>query len=387
MPNGEQQQTNGGPGVFSNIENLSFISGVSSLIKGRPKQVFTGLEIPSLDIVSARDQKVVQTRIDAAIAAGNEPTAADLAALKTIKEFRASQAALFQRQQELFPDKFQGVPLGTTIPEFLRLFAIATGRLEELTAFFSDLPEFFGFGPPSPAGPPGIPTPPGARGRDPGFSPTGGARGTTPRATPASRGLDAAKFIACLMQSLLPSRTGGKTMPFVTTPGFAPTTGSLDFGSFGGILQSGLQLARNIFAPSASVQPINGRQFDPVTGSFLPAVVRNLPRVARQLPGFAGGVIGGELAERAFGSLFGGADDLDESASFTDPIPGKCRPKAHVKTNPCTGKGVWFTPRGKPLVFSGDMAACKRVDRVAKRLEKARPKRRHHHHARTRHPR
>jgi hypothetical protein len=167
-------------------------------------------------------------------------------------------------------------------------------------------------------------------------------------------------------------------MPFVTTPSFAPAPGSFDFGGFGGILQSGIQLASSLLskpqAPATRFPELQQAGF----ASLLPA----LSKARTLLPAVGAGFAGSALEEFFLGS--GGASTQDQAAAFTDPIPGSCRPKAHVKTNPCTGKGVWFVPRGRPLVFSGDMSACKRVDRVAKRLEKAMPKRRHHHHAKRR---
>jgi len=163
-------------------------------------------------------------------------------------------------------------------------------------------------------------------------------------------------------------------MPFVATSSFAPSTGSFDFGGFGGLLQSGINLASRIISPPQAPT----QRFPELTQAGFP-LVGALTRARTLLPAFGAGVAGG-VAENFLG--FGGASTLDETAAFTDPIPGSCRPKAHVKVNPCTGSGTWFVPRGKPLVFSGDMAACRRVDRVAKRLDKARPKRRHHHHPR-----
>lgn len=164
-------------------------------------------------------------------------------------------------------------------------------------------------------------------------------------------------------------------MPFLTSPGPQASSGGFDFGGF---LGGAIDIAKRFLGPT--VGP--GTAFpQPQQAAFplLPAISRFGSRLLPALPAFGGGVVGGAV-EDFF--KFGGAADFEEGAAFTDPIPGKCRPKAHVKTNPCTGKDVWFTPRGKPLVFSGDMAACRRVDRVAKRLDKARPKRRHHHHPR-----
>lgn len=166
-------------------------------------------------------------------------------------------------------------------------------------------------------------------------------------------------------------------MPQVITPGPQASAGGFDFGGF---LGDAAAIARRFLAPT--VGP--GTAFPGAQqASFAPFVARALPAVRRALPAIGAGFAGSGLEEFFFGGN-GGAGTLDETAAFTDPIPGSCRPKAHVKTNPCTGKGTWFVPRGRPLVFSGDMSACKRVDRVAKRLDKARPKRRAHHHTKHR---
>ncbi len=176
-------------------------------------------------------------------------------------------------------------------------------------------------------------------------------------------------------------------MPFSISPGFGGATGGLDFGGFGGIAQSLIQAAGQIVP--AFLQPKQQRVeqgfFGPQQPQFQQAALApfltKLPQIARNLPSILGGAAGGVAAEGLFG-MFGGADDQDVTAAFTDPVPGKCRPKPHIKNNPCTGKGVWFVPRGQPLVFSGDLSAAKRLDRVSKRLHKARPKGRHHHHPR-----
>jgi hypothetical protein len=161
-------------------------------------------------------------------------------------------------------------------------------------------------------------------------------------------------------------------MPFVTTPGPQASAGGFDFGGF---LQSGINLASSLFSkPQAPASRFPGLQ----QTAFPLAPL--LGAAGRALIPTGAGFTGGLLSQGFFGD--GGASDLDESAAFTDPVPGRCRPKAHVKTNPCTGKGIWFVPRGRPLVFSGDLSAARRLDRVAKTLDKARPKRRHHHHPR-----
>lgn len=198
------------------------------------------------------------------------------------------------------------------------------------------------------------------------------------------------ELAACRRKTAQVIQRGGNQMPFSISPGFGGTPGGLDFGGFGGIAQSLIQAAGQIVPAilgggtrTTELRPAVAPQFgtSPFQQASLVPFASKLPGLVKQIPGILGGAAGGLAAEGLFG-FFGGADDLDVTAAFTDPIPGKCRPKAHVKNNPCTGKGVWFVPRGRPLVFSGDLSAAKRLDRVAKTLDKARPKRRHHHHPR-----
>ncbi len=180
----------------------------------------------------------------------------------------------------------------------------------------------------------------------------------------------------------LPTIGGTSTMPFVVTPSGG---GGGGFGGFfDDVIDFGKRALGDFFSPERRSQ-INDPFFSarPQQAAF-PLVP--LGRAARGiLPALGVGAIGGEAADlfqRLIGS--GGAGTNDENAAFTDAIPGSCRPKAHVKVNPCTGKGTWFTPRGRPLVFSGDLSACKRVNRVAKTLTKAMPARKHTHRARKR---
>lgn len=180
----------------------------------------------------------------------------------------------------------------------------------------------------------------------------------------------------------LPGIGGTSTVPFVVTPA-ASTTSS--FGGFGDLIGGAIDFGRNLlgdfFSPERRAELQPGLNAPRQAGFPLVPFVAPALRAGRALlPGLGLGAIGGEAAD-AFQRFInsGGASSLDENAAFTDAVPGSCRPKAHVKVNPCTGKGVWFTPRGRPLVFSGDLSACKRVDRVTKRLTKAMPRKHHHH--------
>lgn len=46
------------------------------------------------------------------------------------------------------------------------------------------------------------------------------------------------------------------------------------------------------------------------------------------------------------------------------PFTARGTPRLHVMTSP-TGRVTWFRPAGRPVLFSGDFAACKRVRKVA----------------------
>ena len=166
---------------------------------------------------------------------------------------------------------------------------------------------------------------------------------------------------------------GGSTVPFVITPGASEGDA---FGGFGQLLNSvikaGGQIGSALLAPNQPQPQFQQAGLIP----FGSAVGPLLPQVGRALGGIGAGAVGGEIADAFQNLVTGGASSQDDTAAFTDPVPGSCRPKAHLKVNPCTGKGIWFVPRGRPLVFSGDLSACKRVDRVAKRLNKSMPKKR-----------
>ena len=52
----------------------------------------------------------------------------------------------------------------------------------------------------------------------------------------------------------------------------------------------------------------------------------------------------------------------------------RLRAKPFRISHPETGDDVWFRPAGRPILFSGDLSACKRVSRVARRARRARPR-------------
>jgi len=87
--------------------------------------------------------------------------------------------------------------------------------------------------------------------------------------------------------------------------------------------------------------------------------------LARQLPGFIGGIIGGELLEGAFAGGGGG------TPMFRQTMAG-ARAMFFRTTNPATGQDTWFRPAGRPILWSGDLTACKRVNKVARRARRKR---------------
>lgn len=92
-----------------------------------------------------------------------------------------------------------------------------------------------------------------------------------------------------------------------------------------------------------------------------------LPTIAKQLPGFVGGIIGGNLLENVFSGGGGGS----VTPMFRPTMAG-VRAQSFRATNPVTGQDVFFRPAGKPILWSSDLSACKRVNKVARRARRKR---------------
>lgn len=52
--------------------------------------------------------------------------------------------------------------------------------------------------------------------------------------------------------------------------------------------------------------------------------------------------------------------------------PASMRAQAFVQVNPATGRATWFKPAGRPILWSDDLRACKRVGRIAARARRSR---------------
>jgi len=85
----------------------------------------------------------------------------------------------------------------------------------------------------------------------------------------------------------------------------------------------------------------------------------------RQLPGALGGLAVGAGIDAALSS--GGA----MTPMFRQGMAG-ARAQFFRTTNPISGQDTWFRPAGRPLLWSGDLTACKRVNKIARRAKRKR---------------
>lgn len=112
--------------------------------------------------------------------------------------------------------------------------------------------------------------------------------------------------------------------------------------------------------------------------SFLPALfggggggfqTAGFPALAgglvKQLPGIVGGFLGGAAIDAALTGGGGG------TPMFRPTMAG-ARAQFFRAQNPATGQDTWFRPAGRPLLWSGDLTACKRVNKVARRAARKR---------------
>lgn len=60
------------------------------------------------------------------------------------------------------------------------------------------------------------------------------------------------------------------------------------------------------------------------------------------------------------------------TSAFASGSSRGARAKTHVRADPITGRAVWFRPAGRPILWSSDLSACKRVRKVASRARRAR---------------
>ena len=67
----------------------------------------------------------------------------------------------------------------------------------------------------------------------------------------------------------------------------------------------------------------------------------------------------------------GGGGTLARLTSPFVPTMAGARSQPFVMPNPVTGAITWFKPAGRPILWSGDLTACKRVGKIAARARRA----------------
>lgn len=163
-------------------------------------------------------------------------------------------------------------------------------------------------------------------------------------------------------------RLGGQDPRF--TPGIVPqqqlSAGLPQFGGGGSIVPARAFPTVGDFAFPAVA---GGGQM--AIGGLLPALGRIGGSLVRAAPAIGGGALLGEVIERSLTPGGGGAMPANIGAPFRPTMAG-ARAQLFVVANPVTGTPTWFKPAGRPILFSGDLTACKRVQKIARRARRGR---------------
>lgn len=150
--------------------------------------------------------------------------------------------------------------------------------------------------------------------------------------------------------------------------GFGDTLGRLAQGVFGGPTLTG-------GVPAVAQAGVGGGQMAAL-GALVPAVTSRLPQIggaiARAIPGIVGGVAVGEAIDIAAGGApgFGGGGNGMGGQLFRQG-PARVSPIRELHAvNPMTGRIEVWRHMGRPVLFSGDFAAVRRVSRVSARARR-----------------
>lgn len=114
----------------------------------------------------------------------------------------------------------------------------------------------------------------------------------------------------------------------------------------------------------------------PTQASFAPSGVVPMPQFQATRAGFQQAVSLPSL-DVPFLDIVGqgGGATLSRLTSPFVPTMAGARAQPFISPNPVTGALTWFKPAGKPILWSGDLTACRRVGRIAMRARRARGKR------------
>jgi hypothetical protein len=145
------------------------------------------------------------------------------------------------------------------------------------------------------------------------------------------------------------------SQPFGLMPGaerapFLPAGGNMP----------GFPTTRYSSYPSPGVQPVSFAALAPL---------------ARQIPAFLGGMLAGEGLEGAMSMMPAPSMPMAMAGGGTPQFRATmagARAQFFRVPNPVTGQDTWFRPAGRPILWSGDLTACKRVKKVARRAARKR---------------
>lgn len=147
----------------------------------------------------------------------------------------------------------------------------------------------------------------------------------------------------------IPQTLGGPNVPYQLGGGLLT-----DLGGLAGGVASVINAIRGPQAMPGGY-PVMGASFVGPAGG---AIARSLPWV-----------LGGAGAGLGAMELFGGNGGSCPTAPFAQATAGP-RAQIFVAANPVTGKPTWFRPAGRPILWSSDLSACRRVRKVAGRARR-----------------
>ncbi len=150
----------------------------------------------------------------------------------------------------------------------------------------------------------------------------------------------------------LPPPSVPASQPYGAMPGAT-------FASYGGPAMPAFPVSTQQGYPPSPWAAVAGGA---MPASYAPAGVAG--SLLRQLPGMLGGLAIGEGYEMLAGG--GGGTPM-----FRPTMAG-ARAQFFRTQNPATGQDTWFRPAGRPLLWSGDLTACKRVKKIARRASRKR---------------
>jgi hypothetical protein len=159
-----------------------------------------------------------------------------------------------------------------------------------------------------------------------------------------------------ILLQLLLSQQGGQTIPNWAPPIQGSTIAPQLSPSYGGPQMT----APYVQPPALSAGPI--------TPWGPPSLLQNTP-----VPQVGGG---GVMMTMPSYMTSGGGGIISAPQVFTSTVQGYRAKRFFGVSNPATGNLSWYRSAGRPILWSGDLGACKRVRKVAARARTASPRRR-----------